>query len=170
MICYNLRICVIIPISRASLATYHDSKHSVRFMHMDLTKARLITCGGDKIIKVSSPQWGNGLGSEYHQLQYSYSIEMIGAGKAFFSGTLSQVWLYIIMWRWWYNNLFQDRIFEIVIVSSSSPSSSHYFVCHVSLTTFACLDKFMPTFLWAFHVLLSYTMVIFKIIFCSCSA
>ena len=44
---------LLVSCSRNSLATYHDSKHPVRFMHLDLTKARLLTCGGDRIVKVS---------------------------------------------------------------------------------------------------------------------
>ena len=38
--------------SRISLAVPHDGKHSIKFMHMDLSKARMLTCGGDRIVKV----------------------------------------------------------------------------------------------------------------------
>lgn len=38
--------------SRVPLADYHDAKHSTRSMYLDLTKGRLLTCGGDRIVKV----------------------------------------------------------------------------------------------------------------------
>ena len=38
--------------SRVPLADYHDAKHTTRSMYLDLTKGRLLTCGGDRIVKV----------------------------------------------------------------------------------------------------------------------
>ena len=39
--------------SREPLADFHDAKHTTRSMYLDLTKGRLLTCGGDRIVKVS---------------------------------------------------------------------------------------------------------------------
>ena len=39
--------------SRVPLADFHDAKHTTRSMHLDLTKGRLLTCGGDRIVKVN---------------------------------------------------------------------------------------------------------------------
>lgn len=38
--------------SRVPLADFHDAKHTTRSMYLDLTKGRLLTCGGDRIVKV----------------------------------------------------------------------------------------------------------------------
>lgn len=38
--------------SRVPLADFHDAKHTTRSMFLDLTKGRLLTCGGDRIVKV----------------------------------------------------------------------------------------------------------------------
>ncbi|XP_022791055.1 WD repeat and FYVE domain-containing protein 2-like isoform X2 [Stylophora pistillata] len=37
---------------REPLADFHDAKHATRSLHLDLTKGRLLTCGGDRIIKI----------------------------------------------------------------------------------------------------------------------
>ena len=35
------------------MATFHDAKHQVLYMHLDQTRKILITVGKDRIIKVS---------------------------------------------------------------------------------------------------------------------
>ena len=42
---------------RLPLADLHDAKHTTRSMHLDLTKGRLLTCGGDRIVKVNNKLW-----------------------------------------------------------------------------------------------------------------
>ncbi|XP_027048719.1 WD repeat and FYVE domain-containing protein 2-like isoform X1 [Pocillopora damicornis] len=37
---------------REPLADFHDAKHTTRSLHLDLSKGRLLTCGGDRIIKI----------------------------------------------------------------------------------------------------------------------
>ncbi|KAL9963501.1 hypothetical protein ACROYT_G027012 [Oculina patagonica] len=37
---------------RVPLADFHDAKHTTRSMYLDLTKGRLLTCGGDRIVKI----------------------------------------------------------------------------------------------------------------------
>ena len=38
--------------SRAPLATFHDTKHSIMYMHLDETRKMLLTVGKDRIMKV----------------------------------------------------------------------------------------------------------------------
>ncbi|XP_015752078.1 PREDICTED: WD repeat and FYVE domain-containing protein 2-like isoform X2 [Acropora digitifera] len=53
----SVRMCVechesITDDERLPLADLHDAKHTTRSMHLDLTKGRLLTCGGDRIVKI----------------------------------------------------------------------------------------------------------------------
>ncbi|XP_029189968.1 WD repeat and FYVE domain-containing protein 2-like isoform X2 [Acropora muricata] len=53
----SVRMCVechesVTDDERLPLADLHDAKHTTRSMHLDLTKGRLLTCGGDRIIKI----------------------------------------------------------------------------------------------------------------------
>ncbi|XP_074633755.1 WD repeat and FYVE domain-containing protein 2-like isoform X2 [Acropora palmata] len=53
----SVRMCVechesVTDDERLPLADLHDAKHTTRSMHLDLTKGRLLTCGGDRIVKI----------------------------------------------------------------------------------------------------------------------
>ncbi|KXJ05640.1 WD repeat and FYVE domain-containing protein 2, partial [Exaiptasia diaphana] len=54
---YPVRCCnecyeTITDEDREPLAIPHDGKHPIKYMHMDLSKARMLTCGGDRVVKV----------------------------------------------------------------------------------------------------------------------
>ena len=36
------------------MATFHEAKHSVVYMHLDDVKGQMVTCGIDRVIKVST--------------------------------------------------------------------------------------------------------------------
>lgn len=43
--------------SRAPLATFHDTKHSIYYMHLDETRKLLLTVGKDRVMKVRTALW-----------------------------------------------------------------------------------------------------------------
>ncbi|CAI9719886.1 repeat and FYVE domain-containing 2-like [Octopus vulgaris] len=54
---YEVRVCDqcfsgITDEERAPLATFHDAKHSIVYMHLDATRKRLLTVGKDRLIKM----------------------------------------------------------------------------------------------------------------------
>ncbi|XP_041353829.1 WD repeat and FYVE domain-containing protein 2-like [Gigantopelta aegis] len=54
---YEVRICdecisTITDDDRAPLATFHDTKHSIMYMHLDETRKQLLTVGKDRIMKL----------------------------------------------------------------------------------------------------------------------
>lgn len=54
---YPVRVCddcleTITEEDRAPMASFHDVKHSVTYMHLDQTRQRLLTVGKDRVIKI----------------------------------------------------------------------------------------------------------------------
>lgn len=42
-------------VSRTSLATFHEGKHNISHMSMDIARGLMVTCGTDRVVKVSWP-------------------------------------------------------------------------------------------------------------------
>lgn len=40
-------------VSRTSLATFHEGKHNISHMSMDVARGLMVTCGTDRIVKVT---------------------------------------------------------------------------------------------------------------------
>eukprot|EP00794_Sanderia_malayensis_P010930 gene10930-12091_t len=54
---FKVRLCdechgALVERDQTSLATFHDTKHSITYLSMDLTKGRLLSCGADKVVKI----------------------------------------------------------------------------------------------------------------------
>lgn len=47
--------------SRTALATFHEGKHHIGCMDMDPTRGLMVTCGSDRIVKVSKGSGAAGL-------------------------------------------------------------------------------------------------------------
>lgn len=46
---------VFLFVSRTSLATFHEGKHNISHMSMDIARGLMVTCGTDRVVKVSWP-------------------------------------------------------------------------------------------------------------------
>lgn len=51
--CTCLFLCLCLCHSRTALATFHEGKHNISHMDMDPVRSLMVTCGSDRIVKVS---------------------------------------------------------------------------------------------------------------------
>lgn len=42
-----------LSVSRTSLATFHEGKHNISHMSMDVARGLMVTCGTDRVVKVT---------------------------------------------------------------------------------------------------------------------
>ena len=49
----ELSVVSLLLVSRTSLATFHEGKHNITHMSMDVARGLMVTCGTDRIVKVT---------------------------------------------------------------------------------------------------------------------